>query len=143
NNQPFVRGKWIFTHNGTISNYKKLLHLINLKHLRGDTDSEIFFQLLMKNLKKLCAEKAISKTVADIANYCRYSSLNCIFSDGEKLYVLCEYKKEPKYYRLNYLKTDNYVAVSSEKIGIEKWEKMSNHEILAIDKKCGIQKITV
>ncbi|MDI6887324.1 MAG: class II glutamine amidotransferase [Candidatus Thermoplasmatota archaeon] len=143
NNQPFIRGKWVFTHNGTISNYKKLLPLINVKHLRGETDSEVFFQLLMKNLKKLCAEKAISKTVADIARLCRYSSLNCVFSEGEKLYALRMYKKEPSYYRMNYLMADECVVVSSEKIGNGKWEKMNNHELMVVDKKCNIKRIAV
>lgn len=143
NNQPFKRGKWVFAHNGTILNYKKLYHLINVKHLEGETDSEAFFQLLMKNLKKLCAEKAISNVVNDIAKLCKYSSLNCIFSEGEKLYALCEYKKEPSYYRMNYLKANNRVIVSSEKIGAQKCEKMKNHELLVADRNLNIKQVAI
>lgn len=144
NTQPFVRGKWFFAHNGIIRGYRELLHLINIKYLSGDTDSEIFFNLLMKNMKSFCIELALPQTIADISKYCDYTSLNCIISDCNKLYALCDYKRELRYYTLHYLKTDRYVIVSSEKIGTAgKWQKMKNHELLRVDKKLNIQKISI
>ncbi len=94
NNQPFIRGKWVFAHNGTIEEYKMILSLINVACLRGNTDSEVFLQFLMKNMKTHSVVNAIKKSVTDASEITKYSSLNFIASDGNKLYALCEYTSE-------------------------------------------------
>lgn len=142
NNQPFLKGKWVFAHNGVIKNYKKALSLVNVRCLKGDTDSELYFQLFLKNMKVCSKELALKETISTLAEL-RYSSLNFIASDGQKIYALCEYRKEPAYYTMHYLKADNYVLIASEKIGAGKWQKMRNHELMVVDKKCGLKIITI
>lgn len=59
NSHPFQYGKWIFAHNGNIKNFEKvkedLLKRVDpdlKRYILGTTDSEIFFFILLTELKK-------------------------------------------------------------------------------------------
>lgn len=86
NSHPFQYGKWIFAHNGNMKNFlenkDKLLALIDHEFKRfilGTTDSEIFFFIILSNLKKehtladadIDSEKlikVIKKSVSDVTS---------------------------------------------------------------------------
>lgn len=60
NSHPFQYGKWIFAHNGNIKNFDKVKDLLlkeidhDLKrYILGSTDSEVFFFILLSELKKI------------------------------------------------------------------------------------------
>lgn len=60
NTHPFQFGGWVFAHNGNIKNFRQhrqaLIKLINeplQRFLLGDTDSEVFFYLVISELSKL------------------------------------------------------------------------------------------
>ena len=60
NSHPFQYGKWVFAHNGNIKNFEsvkgRLLGLIDhelKRFILGSTDSEIFFFIILTELKKL------------------------------------------------------------------------------------------
>src|SRR3989338_3624304 len=50
NTHPFVYGKWIFAHNGSIKREEIIKHLNSdfKRKLKGDTDSEVYFMLIMQ-----------------------------------------------------------------------------------------------
>lgn len=60
NSHPFQYGKWIFAHNGNIKDYDqhkdKLLKLVDddlRRFILGSTDSEVFFFILLSNMRKV------------------------------------------------------------------------------------------
>ena len=88
NSHPFQYGKWIFAHNGNFKNFdkhvKRLTGLIDPELSRfvlGSTDSEIFFFIILSEIRKIhpldnpnielnllfdCCERAIHKIVSII-----------------------------------------------------------------------------
>jgi len=59
NSHPFQYGSWVFAHNGDISNFEEYrgelvaqVHPALRRFILGDTDSEVFFYLLLGNLSQ-------------------------------------------------------------------------------------------
>ncbi len=141
NTQPFVKNSWIFMHNGCIEDYNKLLRFINISKLCGNTDSEIYFHLFRKHLKKHTVYEAVKKTIDLIKTNCKYSSLNFIASEGHKLYILCEYTKMKKYYTLWSKAQNNSFIVFSEKFA-EDSIQIKNHSFVVVDRHLKISKLS-
>ena len=92
NTHPWLYKGWAFAHNGTIRDRQALLELLREGYcdLKGDTDSEAFFHLIVQEAIELgdpiegiksAVEKIIGRGIG-------FSSLNFIASDGRKLYAL-------------------------------------------------------
>lgn len=107
NTHPWLYHNWVFAHNGTIRDKRALLELLHEKYrnLEGDTDSEVFFHLIVQEVKELgdpiegimsAIEKVVNKGVD-------FSSFNFIASNGENLYALRYATTKPKYYTLYYI----------------------------------------
>ncbi len=117
NSQPFKNKNILFAHNGTIYDYEKLLKNIKLDdrlHFNA-LDSETYFLHIMNSIS-LGLENAFKKSVSQIKKNNRYSSLTCIFTDGNTLYAYREYSKSPDYYTLYSVKLGNSAIISSEPI---------------------------
>jgi predicted glutamine amidotransferase len=113
---PFTWRKFSFAHNGTIRDYKKLLHeLPPGEELRDALDSEIYFRYIMSFLS-LGLEKAFPQAVRHIRKKNTYSSLNCIFSDGRRLYGYRDYRRNPEYYSLYRASQGGAGFISSEPV---------------------------
>lgn len=77
NSQPFQYGKWVFAHNGTIRNFDSAREALLLKvkpelrkFILGDTDSEVFFFLILTQLAervRLEGENAPLKLMVEAA----------------------------------------------------------------------------
>jgi predicted glutamine amidotransferase len=85
NTHPFSRGRYTYCHNGTILKAAKLVPLADRAPL-GDTDSERFFNLLMTGFEPRDVIGSLRRTVARVCEECRFSALNFLFCDGERLY---------------------------------------------------------
>lgn len=102
NSHPFIYGKkFIFAHNGTLYEYKKLE-----TYKTGHLDSWTLGSYIVKN--GVYAFKNIKNL--------RHSSYTFLFSDRKNLFALREYTINPDYYTL-YLKKDGGVIISSEPLG--------------------------
>lgn len=144
NSQPFRRGNYVFTHNGTTINHDKIPLTPRYQKMRkGDTDSEKFFLYILQLIetKKLSPKMALKKAVAFAQKHLYYTALNIIFSDGKKLYALREINLKNKevielklkdYYTLYIGKyKDRSTVICSEKIDrIAKWRPLKNHEMI-------------
>lgn len=100
NTHPFVYGKWVFAHNGTIPNFdyirEKILAEIepSLRDaIKGETDSEhIFYYALTLFEKKELSDlhELVSRVVSNIENWCREIDpstpvgLNIMLTDGRR-----------------------------------------------------------
>ena len=103
NTHPWLYRGWAFAHNGSIDR-EALLRLLHdeYKDLEGDTDSEVFFHLIVQEVERQGdpIEGIMSAIEKIVNNNIRFSSLNFITSDGEKLYALRYATTHLSYYTL-------------------------------------------
>jgi predicted glutamine amidotransferase len=112
---PFSHGGTLFAHNGTVRDYKTLLKEITEqdKPCPEALDSEVYFRYVM-SFASLGLEKAFRKAVQHIKKHNSYSSLTCLFSDGNQLYGYREYRKNPEYYSLYHATFEDTGIISSQ-----------------------------
>ena len=101
NCHPFVRGRYMFMHNGDVADFKRIRRSL-LAHLRDDlfdqisgtTDSELVFSLILNELPDVydkyepkVLEKAVFKAICIIikANRGQANSINIAITDGETI----------------------------------------------------------
>jgi len=153
NTQPFYYENYLFVHNGTVYYPDEVLkRLGDYKSLvKGLNDSEIYFAYLIKELKAqrdfVKAIKSVKEGLWHILREIRgqrdtpYSSLNAIFSDGQKLYAITHYLKgkelksicykDTPYFRMTYYCDDEKLIVASERTNRDSnWRIMENNDIL-------------
>jgi glutamine amidotransferase len=131
NSHPFNYNNILFAHNGTIIDYKKLYKYINNPYFNG-LDTETFLQFILRNISS-GLESAFKKSVSFIIKNNKYTSLTCIFSDGEKLYAFREYTKNSNYYTLYYTENNGSVIISSEPISNKlQWLLLKKSKLFAI-----------
>ncbi|OGQ10815.1 MAG: hypothetical protein A2026_21840 [Deltaproteobacteria bacterium RBG_19FT_COMBO_46_12] len=113
---PFVAGNILFTHNGTIRDFKALRKRITHDPPHPEAlDSEVYFRYVM-NFAPLGLAKAIRKAACHIKTSHTYSSLTCLFADGNLLYGFREYTKNPWYYSLYYTPDQEATIVASQPV---------------------------
>jgi predicted glutamine amidotransferase len=86
NTHPFSRGRYTYCHNGTIVRAGELREVAD-RPPRGETDSESFFNVLMTLLDPDAVIESLRRTVEAVCERCRFSALNFLFCDGERLYA--------------------------------------------------------
>ncbi len=169
NTHPWIYKGWVFAHNGSIDR-GKLLALLEEEYradLVGDTDSEVFFHLIIQEYSYTRDPvKAIINAVNMIVdNRIGFSSLNFIASDGLRLYALRYASRNLDYYTLYYIvrprgeielnklsketrqliqtklsRREKAVVVASEKMSDEPyWALIPNKHLLVVDEKLGIR----
>jgi predicted glutamine amidotransferase len=101
NTHPFVHGRWIFAHNGTVPNFEKVRDIL-LDHLdplhrteiQGSTDSEHVFRYILSRWQHHPEQDLLSvlkHSLEQVVNWCleldaeAKIGLNVILTDGNKL----------------------------------------------------------
>jgi len=131
---PFHLGNSVFFHNGVVYDYQGLIADINQPGLAADArDTEVFFYHVVSG-KTGNLGRDFLDSVALIKQNHNYSALNCLCSDGAKLFAYRDYAKEPDYYSLYKASSSNSWYISSEILD-EKlhWKMMAQEEFLAIE----------
>ncbi len=130
---PFHLGNTVFFHNGVVYDYQGLIPGICQPGLPADArDTEVFFYHVMSG-KAQDLGQAFLDSAATIKQKHKFSALNCLFSDGVKLFAYRDYAKEPDYYSLYKAYSDNSCFISSEPLDENmEWEMMAKEEFLAI-----------
>jgi len=142
NTHPFRYGVWLFAHQGTISDFRKIkprikksLPVSHRKKIKGTTDSEYSFFLFLHNLRRAGsiikgniplrkAENALKKTIKSILEYNRTlksetgSTLNFLITNGR--YLLASKVGIPLYY------------ISRNEVIPKKIEQISDETLLKI-----------
>lgn len=131
---PFHLGNAVFFHNGVVYDYQRLLPAISLPGLGADArDTEVFFYHVMSG-KGQDLGRAFLDSVALIKREHKFSALNCLFSDGRRLFAYRDYAREPEYYSLYKACSENSWFISSEPLDEKmRWGMMAKEEFLAID----------
>jgi predicted glutamine amidotransferase len=131
---PFHLNNNVFFHNGVVYDYQGLLADITVPGLGADAlDTEVLFYHVMSG-KAQDLGRAFLDSAALIKRQHKFSALNCLFSDGAKLFAYRDYAKEPDYYSLYKACSANSWLISSEPLDENMcWEMMAKEEFLAID----------
>lgn len=144
---PFHYNNVPFAHNGVVYGYQGLLPAINLPGLAEDAlDTEVLFYRFMSEVPSGLREsgegrglsssglgQAFLDTMAMIKRDYTFSALNCLFSDGIKLFAYRDFSKEPEYYSLYKACSETSGIVSSEPLDDSlRWEMMGKEEFLEI-----------
>jgi len=129
---PFVVGNILFTHNGTIRDFKALRKRITHDPPHPEAlDSEVYFRYVM-NFAPLGLAKAIRKAACHIKTSHTYSSLTCLFADGNLLYGFREYTKNPWYYSLYYTPDQEATIVASQPVSPDlRWRMLPKGKLFA------------
>jgi predicted glutamine amidotransferase len=104
NTHPFKRGRWVFAHNGTITEVDRLRAAASeerLAEVSGTTDSEIFFAFLLTRLDSIGkggpmvageggeadVDRILTEAVAEMARRPEFGASNFLLADGATLYA--------------------------------------------------------
>lgn len=159
NAHPFRFKNWIFAHNGGID--KKCssgyLERYYKEGIKGETDSEVFFLLLVQEIERLENPVEGIKNALRIVYDCgEYTGLNFILSDGYNIYAYRDAARCESYYSLYFLNRDpshpfeylsedtrqmllsklpgeKAVLICSEKLTKEKWEEIPLKTLLVVN----------
>jgi len=131
---PFHLGNNVFFHNGVVYDYQGLLADITVPGLDADAlDTEVFFYHVMSGKAQGLGRKFLDSVAAIKQNH-RFSALNCLFSDGAKLFAYRDYAREPDYYSLFKAWAGDSCFISSEPLDEKlRWEMMAKEEFLALE----------
>lgn len=131
---PFHLGNTVFFHNGVVYDYQELLHDITRPGLGADAlDTEVLFYHVMSGKGQDLGRNFLD-TAALIKRKHKFSALNCLFSDGVRLFAYRDYAKEADYYSLYKAFSDSSGFISSEPLDENmRWEMMTKEDFLTID----------
>src|SRR6266702_812860 len=147
NTHPFTGGRLAFAHNGWIRPIPELEGLLDpeVRHgLRGTTDSERYFQLLLAAMEESGdVERALPPLLERLRGEFRYNALNFVLLTEQHLYAVCDYSVEavirrgdPEYYTLGYRGSSGSVLVGSSGCWGDRlaWQTLVNHQALVVDR---------
>ena len=156
NTPPFTHHQWCFMHNGYLLNFdtnsrekiRNELSAESVSLIKGSTDSEYIFALLMQLLNEntpVIAIQKCMKTITTIMGKNR-ALLNIVLSDGVQIYAArhaINGESPSLYYANDTLEFGSgNQLISSEKLNNEtNWSALAEHEIVILQNNHTIQKI--
>jgi glutamine amidotransferase len=152
NSQPFSYSNYVLAHNGTINIPDEVSKRLGpyAKLIKGRNDSEVYFYLLLSLIEKegdvTNAFKKVEHTLMKIfleEKVSRFetpfTSLNTIFSDGNRLYAFTRYLYNPgpsmcygdaPIYEMCFKISSDHIVVASEKTERGDWVPLKNNSLL-------------
>ncbi len=127
NTHPFVLGNYSYCHNGTIMRYPRLVEP-GVPHARGDTDSEHFFNFMMRDYDPGDPVASLRRAVTTTVERSPFSGLNFLFSDGERLYAY-----RLGIFELHWRAEPGRLLVASECVTDEPWHSVQQDVLLVLD----------
>lgn len=156
NTHPFTYENFSFSHNGYLKNFnftskKKIFKYLKPKFIssiKGQTDSELIFILLMQLIEKTKdIKKSIKEVIEIIKKYFRECMLNFIIATfdkkGKETLFATKFSSGLKTASLFYLKhkKDN-IIISSEKLNNDNWIYIKNNSLIRVcERKIEIDRI--
>jgi predicted glutamine amidotransferase len=126
NTHPFCLGNYSFSHNGTILNFSRLVE-DGVRPPTGTTDSEHFFNFLMRDLDPADIPGSLRHAVETTVDRSVISGLNFLFSDGE-----CLYAYKLGIFELHWLARPGQLVLASEKLTNERWHSVHDDVLLSV-----------
>ena len=153
NTHPFNLKNFCFSHNGFIKNFNNTTRKKILKHLKpkyinllkGQTDSELIFILLMQIIENgIKIGKSIKNVIRIIKESCDACMLNFLIAtfdkNGKNTLYATKFSAGLKTPSLFYSKRkNNYIMISSEKLNNDKWYNIKNNSLI----KASVNKVEI
>ncbi|MEM2261722.1 MAG: class II glutamine amidotransferase [Ignisphaera sp.] len=152
NSQPFNHSKYLLAHNGSINIPDEVIKRLSSyrEFIRSNNDSEVYFYLLLELIDRendvIAAFKKVEKTLTEIFEEEKpskfevpFTSLNTVFSDGDRLYAFTRYLIDPSksicygdspLFEMCFKTDDRNLIVASEKVGKGNWIPLRNNSLL-------------
>ena len=109
--------------------------------LRGETDSERYFYVLLSEIAKSNLTDGVLAGVRKIRDNCKFSSINAMLLTPTKLIIISEHNNDripedetADYYELYYRKDAKGVLVASSGWDQANWTELPNHNVLIVDR---------
>ena len=144
NTHPFTHGDFSFIHNGSIKPPESLDPYIDSKYLeklRGATDSERYFYLLLSFIDTLGIHEGIHQGIKKITAHCDFSSLNAMIMTPDMYITISEHNysripegEGPEYYDLYYRESAEGVLVASSGWNQPGWKSLENHHCAVVNR---------
>lgn len=122
---------WYFCHNGTIKD-----HMEQSPEMKGDTDSERYFHLLLNHLNESHSVASIDRTLSSLKSY---TSLNAFLLNENRFYAINRFSKSPLYYTLYFHQGEEDSLLSSEPlldVALD-WNPLANRTVMIFDRDAG------
>jgi predicted glutamine amidotransferase len=127
NTHPFCLGSNTFCHNGTIIRFPRLVEP-GVPAAAGNTDSEHFFNLLMRDFDPGDPVACLRRAVATTVERSPFSGLNFLFSDGERLFAY-----RLGIFELHWRAEPGRLLVASERLTDDLWHSVQQDVLLVLD----------
>lgn len=127
NTHPFTLGNYSYCHNGTILSYPRLLEP-GVAPPSGDTDSEHFFNFLIRDYDPGAPVESFRHAVRTTIERSAFSGLNFLFSDGERLFAY-----RLGIFELHWRAEPGRLLVASERVDTQPWHSVSQDVLLVLD----------
>jgi glutamine amidotransferase len=151
NCHPFTYGRWSFMHNGGIGEFNLIRRdiggLLSNDHYcarRGNTDSELFFLLMLTNGLDQNPATALERTIRQISDLARSRNalgspvrLTCAFSNGTKIFGFrfALDKKSPSLYLSSCLDHGGRAIASEPLHGTgENWQTIQHNHLVELSR---------
>ncbi len=121
NIMPFVDSGWVFAHHGFIDRGTliELLDRENKKVLRGSTDSEAYFRLVLQEIsRRRDPVMGLTAAVYKIEDIGYFTSLNSVLSNGRRLYVLRYVKGNERKYGMFITEVEGGAVQASSRVSL-------------------------
>ncbi len=155
NTHPFFHNNFCFSHNGYIKDFdiltkKKLLRYFDDKYLgaiKGNTDSELIFLLLLQYIeRKKNIKKSIKEVIKIIEINYPAAMLNFLLAvydnNGKNRLFATKYSKNLTSPSLYYLNNNKSIFISSEKLNNNNWSAIKDKSLIEVkDYSIKIEKI--
>lgn len=133
NTHPFVRGRYVLAHNGTIKHVAALgsrSSAARLAEIEGSTDSERFFAFLLSRVDEAAdVERGVTDAVRELRAIAELGSVNFLFSDGARLFA---YRQGRSLFAFACLDT-GVAAIASEPMSGAAWTEIEEGTLVALD----------
>ena len=129
NTHPFCLAEYSFCHNGTLFDYPRLLEP-GVRKPAGCTDSEVFFNYLLRDYDCDDPVGSLRRSITAVVERTRFSGLNFLFADGERLYAY-----RLGLFELHWLTRPGQLLVASERVTDEPWHDVRQDVLLVCDPK--------
>jgi predicted glutamine amidotransferase len=160
NAHPFRVGDWLFGHNGSIPHADRLEDLLDLtsKELMVyDTDSKIYFLLVLQRIRELGDPvKGMQRAIADIRSLCGPCSLNAVLMNRDVLIAveahtgavlplntlkgkigegneLPHHHDRDNYYTLRWSVRGDSLVVASTGIDVGEWHDLGDDSMIVVN----------
>jgi len=127
NTHPFCLGNYSLGHNGTVLEFPRLLEP-GVRPPTGDTDSEVLFNLLMRDFDPAAPVESLRRMLRVVAERSPFSGLNMLLGDGERLYAY-----RLGIFELHWLPRPGQLLVASERVTDEPWHTVQQDVVLVLD----------